>query len=82
MKTNVAKEHLLLVYVSLFSFAAVLLMGLLRGNEWLTSVRNGLLGAVVAYFLMQLFLKLYYHMLEESLREKAQEIEKTDDKRS
>ena len=80
MKINVAKERLLLVYVGFFAFISVLAMGLLGGNDWLVSVRNGALGAVVAYFVMKLFLRLYYQMLYDSLQEKAQEIAKEDDK--
>ena len=79
MKTNVAKERLLLVYIGLFSFVSVLAIGLLGRNDWLLSVRNAALAAVVAYFLMNLFLRLYYHMLDDSLKEKAQETDKKDD---
>ena len=79
MKANVAKERLLLVYIGFFSFVSVLAIGLLGGNGWLFSVRNAALAAVVAYFLMKLFLKLYYHMLDSSLKEKAQEMGKKDD---
>lgn len=79
MKTNVAKERLLLVYIGLFLFISVLAIGLFGGNDWLFSVRNAALAAVVGYFLMKLFLRLYYQMLNDSLEEKAQEIEEKDD---
>lgn len=70
---EIAKSNYLIIFGGFLGFCAAAIVGLYVGNDWVTVVRNAMIGAVAGGISMKFFLGVLRANINALIRQKMQE---------